>query len=303
MTDASIDRSGVLQDGAAGPKAPRADDDWGRTFIGLTALGANSRKSYAIGLLRIVFYYIGFAALGIAWVLIQYGRHIPSFAMVILGFGSVIASGAAVLQTVARTHKRPWQSVFSSSLAIDWHRLAIGIGVQAALALAILLLAHLTGVFGDFWPMPKAAHWPAILLALLLVPFQAASEELVFRGYLTQALGRIFRNRVVIIAVVGLLFALLHANAYGPLTTPYMFGISVLFSLVTLRDGGLELAIGAHIAQNWLSIGEIDAMTSGEALVHITWPHLVGLLVQGALFYGVTRALARSLDRRRAART
>jgi membrane protease YdiL (CAAX protease family) len=300
MTDASIDRSGVVPRGADGLTVPRADNDGGRGFIGLTALGTNSRKSYAIGLLRIVFYYIGYSALGIAWVLIQYGRHIPPFAMVILGFGAVIASGAAVIQTVARTHKRPWQSVLSSSLAIDWRRVAIGIGVQAVLVLAILLLAHLTGLIGDFWRLPKAEHWLATVLALLLVPLQAASEELVFRGYLTQALGRICRNRVIIVAVVGLLFALVHFNVYGPLTTPYMFGISVLFSLVTLRDGGLELAIGAHIAQNWLSIGEIDAMNSHAALVQITWPYLIVLVVQGALFYGATQALVRRLDRHKA---
>ena len=82
---------------------------------------------------------------------------------------------------------------------------------------------------------------------MLPIPPQAASEGLLFRGYLTQALGRIIRSRVLIAATVGLVFSLLHFNAHGPLTVPYFFVLSLIFSLVSLRDERLRTGDSAVI--------------------------------------------------------
>ena len=49
-----------------------------------------------------------------------------------------------------------------------------------------------------------AALWVS---AVVVAP---AGEEVLFRGYLTQALGRIARSRVLIAATVGVVFGVLH---------------------------------------------------------------------------------------------
>jgi membrane protease YdiL (CAAX protease family) len=136
---------------------------------------------------------------------------------------------------------------------------------------------------------------PVLTLALLLTPLQAASEEILFRGYLTQALGRIFRSRSKIAVAVGMIFALLHFNAYGPLTMPYMFAFSLILSLATLRDDRIELAIGAHTAQNCLAVVvSIDSLVSMDTTtIQITWPYLFTVVLHGILFYGLTRLLVR----------
>ena len=90
-----------------------------------------------------------------------------------------------------------------------------------------------------------------------------------------------------------MIFAVLHFNAYGPLTMPYMFAVSLIFSLTTLRDDRIELAIGAHTAQNCLAVVvSIDSLFYGQE-IRITWLYLLAVVFYGLLFYGSTRLLVR----------
>jgi len=90
------------------------------------------------------------------------------------------------------------------------------------------------------------------------VPIQTSSEELLFRGYLTQMLGRRLRNPWLLSLITGLGFGALHLanpevvhNFWLLLIFYVSFGMFA--SLVTLRDGGLELALGMHAANNLFS--------------------------------------------------
>lgn len=99
----------------------------------------------------------------------------------------------------------------------------------------------------------KWVGWPAFALAMVvilaLVPFQAAAEEYVFRGWIPQAFGCWLRTPWVGVAVGGVLFALAHG-----LGTWWGFVDLLLFSAVaswlTQRTGGLESAIANHAANN-----------------------------------------------------
>jgi len=264
---------------------------WGREFIGQAALGRNRLRSYILTTLLIVLAYFGFGLAVILGALFASGSgRIPPMAMTVGTFGAIIAAGATVAWRTARSHRRPWLSLVTPTLRLDWRRLAIGAGVQAVLAGSLLLIEHFAT--GESWQMPATAI-PVIAVALVLTPLQAASEELLFRGYMTQALGRLLKSRIAIMAIVSVTFAALHCNAYGPLTMPYMIIVSLIFSLVSLRDGRLELVIGAHTAENWLSVGGIDGIAYMLPSAQITWPSLPALIVQGLLFYAATRWLLR----------
>jgi uncharacterized protein len=270
-----------------------AEGDWGRTFIGLSALGINSRRSYIVAVLRILAYWLGFQAVayfGLVWIAKNH-RQFLVIALIAALFLSVIVAGAAVARSVARTHRRPWLSLVSPSLAVDWRRLAIGAGVQTVLVLTMYVVLRLIGAEPR---SPQRVVEPSVIaLAVLLIPFQAASEEILFRGYMTQALGRVFRSRGKIVVAVALLFAALHLNTYGPLTMPYMFVVSLALSAVSLRDERLELAIGAHAATNWIGVGTIDSLIYRNAAPQITWFQLSALVVDSVLFYVLTRVLVR----------
>ncbi|MDP3715838.1 MAG: CPBP family intramembrane metalloprotease, partial [Burkholderiales bacterium] len=133
---------------------------------------------------------------------------------------------------------------------------------------------------------------------LLLTPLQCAAEELVFRGYLMQAAGRLCRHPVVPALFSSAVFTLPHL--YNPEVAAYGLGImaanyfamGLLLAVVTLRDGRLELAIGAHAGNNLLlvlfvhyedSVFETPSVFTAGALDPVY--SLVTLLLGAILFY------------------
>jgi len=273
---------------------------YGWQFIGLAGLGVNTAGSYAAAAaIIIVAPLLTAVLLGLAVGISAAVKHDPPGTInpvmaAVEQYVPIILAGAAVLYSVARIHRRPWQSLVAPNLRIDRRRLAIGFGVE--LAILAGQLAILRVAFGWTWAFSLRPVLPLIAAGLLLVPLQAASEEILFRAYLTQALGRIVRSRIAIALAVALVFGLLHLNAYGPLTVPYFFVVSLIFSLVSLRDDRLELAIGGHSAMNLVAFtlaasvpvepGQIGIV---ETTVTFNGAAIAILILNGALFYGLTR--------------
>jgi len=99
------------------------------------------------------------------------------------------------------------------------------------------------------------AFVPYAVIAVVLLPVQTTAEEVFFRGWLIQGLSQRYSSIWLLSLASGLLFALPHlANpeAAGALL-PAMVGYGMVgFALawVTVRDRSLEIAIGAHAANN-----------------------------------------------------
>jgi membrane protease YdiL (CAAX protease family) len=276
----------------------------GWRFIDLAELGTNTVGSYGATLLRIVLYPLAAAGLlGLAVAIGALVTHRPPGAMdpivgILAQYGLIVVAGAAILRSVVHGHRRPWRSLVAADLRLDWRRLAIGGGVQLVILMGQLALVH--ALTGWPWRFSLSAGLPLFVLAGLLIPLQSASEEILFRGYLTQALGRLVRSRVLIAASVGLVFGVLHLNAHGPLTVPYFLVLSLIFSLVSLRDERLELTIGGHAAMNLFALvaansGLVGAAIGGseQGAMPFNWAAIVVLIVNGAIFYGLTRLLVR----------
>ena len=113
-----------------------------------------------------------------------------------------------------------------------------------------------------------------LAMVCVLVPFQAAAEEYVFRGWLTQAVGAWWRSPWLAVVPQALLFGVAHG--WG---TPWGFADLVVFGLVTgaltIRTGGLEAAIGLHVLNNLLSMGAsaaiAGALASNETAADMDW--------------------------------
>lgn len=100
--------------------------------------------------------------------------------------------------------------------------------------------------------LPTGEVLAGLLVVLLLVPFQAAAEEVVFRGYLMQLIGS-WTRRVALGAVLGAvvgtaLFVLAHGYAFWGQVDVGLFAVACV--VLTLRTGGLEAAIALHVANN-----------------------------------------------------
>jgi len=113
------------------------------------------------------------------------------------------------------------------------------------------------------------------LIALIFVPIQAGLEEAFFRGYLLQGFSLLFKSRVLILIITSSLFAFLHLMnpepwSYGIGTYLIsVFLVGMFMGLITLIDGGIELAVGIHIANNlWvhLIVGLEDSVIPSSSL-------------------------------------
>ncbi|MFE1883537.1 CPBP family intramembrane glutamic endopeptidase [Streptomyces diastatochromogenes] len=144
---------------------------------------------------------------------------------------------------------------------------------------------------------------PALAMLVVLVPLQAAAEEYVFRGWLTQAVGAFVRSPWFAFLPQAVLFAAAHG--WG---TPWGFTDLVVFGVaagwLTWRSGGLEASIGLHTVNNLLafagSAATVDGLKSDETAADAPWS-LVALDVTSIALY--TAAVVWLLRRRPQART
>jgi uncharacterized protein len=90
-----------------------------------------------------------------------------------------------------------------------------------------------------------------LLLGLVMVLFQAAAEEIYFRGWIQPVLARAW-GVLPAIGITALGFAALHmlGAAVAPLSFLNLLLGGLLFGLLAAQGGGLASAIGAHFAWN-----------------------------------------------------
>jgi uncharacterized protein len=168
---------------------------------------------------------------------------------------SFVALAAGVLLSVRFILGRPAASLVTTRSKADFWRIGRGFMVFFAfnvIANAVSYLLEPSSFAISFEPSRLLVFAP-IFIAFTIV--QTSSEELLFRGYLLQAFGRAARNPLLGAFLSSSLFMLVHLGnpemSSGVLVaSAYYFAVGYWLCLVTLRDGGLELAIGAHAANN-----------------------------------------------------
>lgn len=129
------------------------------------------------------------------------------------------------------------------------------LGAAATIPAVGLLMALDVLLFGGDLQFPildptgldlKLGYLCAMVVGLLAA---AAAEEVVFRGYVLQQTAAFTRNIWVIVAVNGVLFSLFHLE-FDPSALAARALAGAAFAWAALRLGGLEFAIGAHLAAN-----------------------------------------------------
>ncbi|MGC3000682.1 lysostaphin resistance A-like protein [Streptomyces sp. G35A] len=206
-----------------------------------------------------------------------------------------------ILLAVRWTERRPAGTLSSVTgrLRIRWltRCLLAALLPMTLLALATVLLPD----DGSASAEPAAwVGWRSFLTSLavlaVLVPVQAAAEEYVFRGWLTQAVGAFLRSPWLAVLPQAALFAAAHG--WG---TTWGFTDLLLFGLVagwlTIRTGGLEAAIALHVLNNLLAFGVsaavVDGLSSDDTAADAPWllalADMAAVLVYAAIVLRIAR--------------
>jgi membrane protease YdiL (CAAX protease family) len=147
---------------------------------------------------------------------------------------------------------------------IRWNRFFKGILIWSIFIIAIEIVAYL------LYPSDFMFTWDLgnllllFLMFLIAIPIQVTFEELFFRGYLNQGLSLKIKSPIIIIIISSLIFGFAHffngdTDLSIMLHVSSAFIVGIIWSIYTLLDNGIELATGAHLANNFFAfviIGE-----------------------------------------------
>lgn len=160
----------------------------------------------------------------------------------------------AILVCIKYLFKRPIITVFTSRPKFDWKRFFTSFGIWGAVLVLALGIGMAVGQPVD-WNFDPTTFFLLLLISIFLIPIQTTAEELMFRGFLMQTFGKIFKNGWVPVLISGILFGFLHwANPevalIGNILLLYYIGTGVFLGLLTVWDDGMELPMGYHAINN-----------------------------------------------------
>ena len=172
--------------------------------------------------------------------------------LVLLPFAVVLPF---VYLVVTRLHNQSILSLITARNRVDYNKIFFSFMLWGSISTLM--------VFFDYWMSPEDFTWNfkpltfliLFLISIVMIPLQTTLEEIIFRGYLLQGFGVLFKNRWMPLLTTSTLFGLLHLwnpeiDKLGIHLIWYYIGTGLFLGLITLMDEGLELALGFHAANN-----------------------------------------------------
>jgi len=217
-----------------------------------------------------------------------------------------------IVWLVKPLHNRSFGTVINGGRKVRWRKMLFSAFVWIAISAGWLFWSVRTDP-GNF-SLNNTSGTLLILaaMALLLIPFQAAFEEIIFRGYLMQGFAVLTRNRWLPIVITSVLFGLMHSlnpevQKYGFATMiPQYIFFGLVFAVLTMFDDGIELAIGAHAANNaFLSVfvthkdSALQTPAMYEQLEIYPWKDFIGLVAMSVVFVIIMAVVYRWKDVRK----
>lgn len=235
--------------------------------------------------------------------------HMPALISLLFTMAPFPVGGVVLILGVWFIHKRSPRTLLTARPRFAWRRLLVSAGLWLVLSALGDLALGLFVTPGNYQLSFKPQEWlPYALIAVVLIPIQASTEELVFRGYLMPALGLLTRQTWFPLLVSSLVFASLHIfnpemSTYGaPLLLAQILIVGLLLGWVTLQGEGLEAALGLHAVNNLygsLLVTYPDSVFPSPALITMKTlypgPGLIVLVITAAVYLVLLRALAKNL--------
>ncbi|NPC95598.1 CPBP family intramembrane glutamic endopeptidase [Nocardioides sp. zg-DK7169] len=235
--------------------------------------------------------------------------HVTPLGLAYLNVAIALMIPATWLVAWALHRQRPgWLA--SVAPRIRWRWLLICLGLAFLALLVTLMVAAVVPASEDAGEVSTQLNgWTTttrdfVLVVLLLTPLQAAGEEYVFRGYLTQAFGGLVRSRWLAVVGPALLFALAH-GAQDPQIFVDRFAFGLVAGILVILTGGLEAGIAMHVLNNFFAFGLALAFGDITTVLNPTggsWWSLATTLTQSVSFLVLSVGAARLLGLRTVAK-
>lgn len=156
---------------------------------------------------------------------------------------------------VKKLHNQPFNDIITSRIKIDWKRFFIAFSIWAILSISMILLSYFSEDSKIEMQFNLIPFLILSVIAIVLIPIQTSTEELVFRGYLMQGFYNLSKNKWFPLLMTSVIFGGMHwfnpeVAEMGPIIMVYYIGTGLFLGIITLMDEGTELALGFHAANN-----------------------------------------------------
>lgn len=188
----------------------------------------------------------------------SYFSHLDSNLTLLLFLIPSLIAFFGFLFVIKYIHKQSLQSVTTARKQIDVKRIIFGFGFWGVFSMLVFGSSLILSPENYQWNFELQPFLTMFIIASLLIPFQSALEEWIFRGYLMQGFATMTRSRLLSLLLTSIIFGSLHILnpeidklGYGLLA--YYIGSGLFFGIIALMDEGIELAIGIHVANNLIT--------------------------------------------------
>jgi membrane protease YdiL (CAAX protease family) len=191
---------------------------------------------------------------------------LSSVILAVTGAGFLAFAGV-FLGLAAKIHGRAMRSFVTAARRFRWRMALAGLVIYAPLAGAALAIEALwdppTMVAPVLAPVALGVRALYGLSALVFLFLAAWTEEVFFRGWMTQQIAAFTRNAAVIVGVQAVIFSLFH---FDPNIDAFVMraAMGAALAWISVRTDGLEMAAGAHTANNLMIALFIEPMTLAE---------------------------------------
>lgn len=159
---------------------------------------------------------------------------------------------------VKKFHNQHFKDIITSRKKIDWKRFFIAFSIWAIISISLILVSYFSGDSEIELQFNLIPFLILSFIAILLIPIQTSTEELVFRGYLMQGFYNLSKNKWFPLVMTSVIFGTMHilnpeVAEMGYVVLVYYIGTGFFLGIITLMDEGIELALGFHAANNLIS--------------------------------------------------
>ena len=173
-----------------------------------------------------------------------------------------------VYLVVTRLHKRSFLSLLTSRNRVDFKRILFSFLLWGTISAIMVIIDYIMSPEDYVWNFKPITFLILFFISFVMIPLQTSFEEFVFRAYLMQGFGMLFKNRWLPLLLTSILFGLLHIwnpeiDKLGINLIWYYIGTGLFLGVITLMDEGIELALGFHAANNLVTALLVTASWTG----------------------------------------
>ena len=161
----------------------------------------------------------------------------------------------AIWYVVVKLHNQSFKRIVTSRKKIDFEKITFAFLLWGLISAIMVLSDYFINPHDYELNFKPLSFLILFLIAAFMIPIQTSVEELIFRGYLMQAFGILFKNRWIPLIFTAGIFGILHLwnpeiDKLGTELIWYYIGTGLFLGIITLMDDGIELALGFHAANN-----------------------------------------------------